>query len=1082
MQILSLKFSNLNSLYDEWHIDFTAPEFNQNGVFIISGATGSGKTTILDAICLALYGKTPRQETLSANLNQLMSQGASGCSAEVIFSCAQGQFICSWHQRRAHNKPEGALQPAKHEIACAADGKILANQLRTTPAKVEELTGLDFQAFTRSVLLAQGNFDKFLKAPNKDKSDLLEQITGTQIYSLISQRAFERHTQAQADLANLKSRNQNLNILSADAEQELREQQQACQSQQHILKQQLNNIQTGLNWYQQLNQTQSTLNQLTTQQLGLEAQIQAFAPQQIQLRQAQQANLLLPAFARLNQTRTQLQQEEHSLALNQAAVTQAQQQQQDAVQKHELAQTQLNNSLIAQTEAQPLLQQVRQLDSQLATQQQEVRQAQAQLHANQQHLTATQQQLEQAQAAAQTLNTQLEQAKNYLTTHQADAWLNANLSAVQLEVQQLNTSQNQLIQLEAQTLASQQEFNLQQQAIQQQEQALQELAQQEANCLNQITLTQQQLNQLLQGRLAREYKQEQEHLQQQVILLNRISSLEEQRRQLEANQPCPLCGATEHPFATGGTPELNSTAAQLEQLRHKITQIDALTEQLQLTQQNHQQASHQLHLAQHNLNSLQATAAQQHQQLTSYTEQVANYKQQHRHLLTRLETHLAPLGIHKQQLRQTDLITKLEARLQAWLAAQEQQLNLEAQLNNLASQISRFDGQLTSQIDAINSQKNLLEQREQLLYQQQQERQQLYGTQDPNQVEQQLNAKVEKQRQHLHASQNWLNELDKKLAELNSKNTDLQARLSKLQQNLAQAMPEFQQQLEQHGWHTEQDFNAACLSQEIQAQLAAQERQLEQSHISLQTRIKSQQEQLENLQQQALTSSSFAELTAQLPQIEQQVEANNQRLIQLGMQLAQQHENKQLLAQQLQEQQRLEQDCLIWAQLNALIGSRDGTKFRIFAQGLTFELLLSQANQQLQKLSDRYLLVSDKNSAQPFELNVLDNYQGAKQRSISNLSGGETFILSLALALGLAQMNSHTSQISSLFLDEGFGTLDEHSLNIALEALASLQEEGKLIGLISHVKTLQERIATQIHLHSNSQGRSTIQGPGVSRI
>ena len=153
-------------------------------------------------------------------------------------------------------------------------------------------------------------------------------------------------------------------------------------------------------------------------------------------------------------------------------------------------------------------------------------------------------------------------------------------------------------------------------------------------------------------------------------------------------------------------------------------------------------------------------------------------------------------------------------------------------------------------------------------------------------------------------------------------------------------------------------------------------------------------------------------------------------------------------------------ECARWGGLHELIGSADGKRFRNFAQGLTFELMIGHANQQLRRMSDRYLLIRDDN--QPLELNVIDSYQAGVIRSTKNLSGGEGFLVSLALALGLSHMASRKVRVDSLFLDEGFGTLDDEALDTALETLAGLRREGKLIGVISHVAALKERIAARI--------------------
>jgi exonuclease SbcC len=131
-------------------------------------------------------------------------------------------------------------------------------------------------------------------------------------------------------------------------------------------------------------------------------------------------------------------------------------------------------------------------------------------------------------------------------------------------------------------------------------------------------------------------------------------------------------------------------------------------------------------------------------------------------------------------------------------------------------------------------------------------------------------------------------------------------------------------------------------------------------------------------------------------------------------------------------------------------------------------------------MTDRYLLVPDNDSS--LELNVTDYYQAGEVRSTRNLSGGESFIVSLALALGLSHMASRNVRVDSLFLDEGFGTLDEESLETALQTLASLPQDGKLIGIISHVSYLKDRIRTQIHVTPVNGGRSAVTGPGVVRV
>ena len=192
-------------------------------------------------------------------------------------------------------------------------------------------------------------------------------------------------------------------------------------------------------------------------------------------------------------------------------------------------------------------------------------------------------------------------------------------------------------------------------------------------------------------------------------------------------------------------------------------------------------------------------------------------------------------------------------------------------------------------------------------------------------------------------------------------------------------------------------------------------------------------------------------------------------------------QNKKQVKELLAEEKKAGDEFKKWSDLNGLIGSADGIKFSRIAQGITFDVLLRFANESLKKMSDRYILVRDnENTTSPLEINVIDNYQAGEQRPVSNLSGGESFVVSLALALGLSEMSSGRTQIDSLFIDEGFASLDENYLELALQTLSTLgNRQNKLIGVISHVKELKERIDTQIEVMLLSGGRSAMSGPGV---
>jgi exonuclease SbcC len=213
----------------------------------------------------------------------------------------------------------------------------------------------------------------------------------------------------------------------------------------------------------------------------------------------------------------------------------------------------------------------------------------------------------------------------------------------------------------------------------------------------------------------------------------------------------------------------------------------------------------------------------------------------------------------------------------------------------------------------------------------------------------------------------------------------------------------------------------------------------------------------------------------QLPEIikkQQEENLNIERTFStMEARLLQQAKNKltvEQIAKELAEKQTIAER---WAKLNKLIGSADGAKFKVIAQSYTLNLLLLHANKHLSYLSKRYKLqqVPDTLALQVIDCDMCDEI-----RTVYSLSGGESFLISLALALGLSSLSSNNLKVESLFIDEGFGSLDAESLRTAMEALEQLQMQGRKIGVISHVQEMSERISVQVQVHKKVNGKSVL--------
>src|SRR5690606_14790424 len=223
---------------------------------------------------------------------------------------------------------------------------------------------------------------------------------------------------------------------------------------------------------------------------------------------------------------------------------------------------------------------------------------------------------------------------------------------------------------------------------------------------------------------------------------------------------------------------------------------------------------------------------------------------------------------------------------------------------------------------------------------------------------------------------------------------------------------------------------------------------------------------------QRLSERSLEELTALRTGLKVSLGTNIQQHNEIEFKIKEDVKNKERIGALLKDINKQANIVENWAKLNEIIGSADGKKFRQIAQEYTLDVLLSYANVHLEVLSKRYILQRIPSS---LGLQVLDQDMGDEVRTVYSLSGGESFLVSLALALGLASLSSSRMKVESLFIDEGFGSLDPATLNIAMDALERLHNQGRKVGVISHVQEMTERIPVQIKVSKQQSGKSRVE-------
>ena len=1268
MKILSVRFTNLNSLKGEWKIDFTQSPFAENGLFAITGPTGAGKTTLLDAICLALYHQTPRLGLISTSSNEIMTRGSSDCLSEVEFEVKGEAYRAFWSMRRSRGKADGNLQSAVVELAEVKSGKILASQVKRKDSLMKSLTGLDFSRFTKSMMLSQGQFAAFLNAKEAERAELLEELTGTEIYGEISERVHEHFSATKQNLSELDSQAKGVQLLTDEEIQTLDAEKIQLSNELIIDKNQQDKWQKHLQWWQQHDKLKQAKIDAENEMTHAVQAKHAVQPELQLLTNSEPAEKLRMTFQSWQESLGQKRQTEEQLEAKQKQHVEQKSARLDASKIAEEANVHYQMSKQQHNELLTLIdERVHPLDI-------DINHAQTQLQAQKTDLNQQKSRLDQVRTNLIQLETQQQENdkqrqlnQDYLDQHANDQDLSQHINTWQLQVQHiakndqsiaalrlkiesekkqqglLNTkveecekqfSQQQIevhgqhalyqsaYQVWRQQVAT--EINLDQQEIHstsvehldaELEQGQRKLTQLEHN----VSLKSQQLNRIFQlstiqqswltlsdqiekngtsvieqnkqllqladqcAALRESYKTKEALIKSYTQLIDQDTHLADYRASLSQGDPCPLCGALDHPLLTSTQAltrsEISLNKAQAEKEKREIeasgiesrTRLESVRRYIEELKQSQVQAEQKIiQLKQQWLNktndealtlsslaiddpeALKRLEINLPREIDGLTHQITQYKQIEKQLLNAkdnllnservLERTQSELTTFKyKQQTQLDLLHGIEIQYQEleterseaykklshewsafgyerpsseslhdfelgsvtkWLEGKQQAIALWNQHQEASIQLQQQLARLQEQISSASLQQ---QERQTLLIQLQQsqtdtqakfdqlekERRELFGDKVIADEKRSSQASLDKAEKQFESAQ-------VKLSQFDTQQTKLFAEIEMLTQQLLQQSDLYQQReglwqqkLSESPFDDQKSFENALLTENEQKRLMTLQQ-------SLDNRIERQTALLESANahyQQIITQDNATqwklvqaeEIADRLKALADSVDLKSHRVGQIEHEIvsdSQRRKGQQSLFEKIESMRGSYDD---WQYLHSLIGSKNGDKFRKFAQGLTLDNLVYLANKQLTRLHGRYLLQraglaavgEDSNapmlSAEGLALCVIDTWQGDTLRDTKTLSGGESFLVSLALALALSDLVSHKTSIDSLFLDEGFGTLDADTLDIALNALDNLNASGKMIGVISHIDAMKERIPVQIKVHKKS-------GLGISEL
>ena len=890
MKIIDIRLKNLNSLKGEWHIDLTNKAYTDNGIFVITGPTGAGKTTIFDAICLALYGYTPRLGKI-AGKNEIMTRKTEECWAQVIFEAYGEDYIAYWEQHRAGKSKR--LQEAKHVLSYAKTGKIISGNLGDTTKAVQNIIGLDFKRFTQAVMLQQGGFDAFLIANDKERSQILELLTGTEIYGKISTCVYDEAIDEKKKLEQLIYMLENIKPLdNYESEEEILTEKAKFQEQLSQIESEYEQTNKAIMWLKGIEKIKQDLvaNQSRLEQKQYEAE--TFEGDRRKLEAGLRAREVEAIYSTLTEKR----------------------------------ETYSN-----------IKKRCERFERDISTFSLEIRDIESKLPLLEADFTK--------------ITQNISEGDNYESVF-------ARASSAITRYDEIERQKNDIE--KSGHLARKVKDN-----------------------------AERQLNVAHSNRDKASYEAEQAMKNLDELTIMRESAIfEHARNNLKPGEVCPVCGSTEHPSIVHN---------------QKSTQnITSLDDQIKLLRERNNTARENLKWAERNLaeqgkqNGIASANYENARQAYVDTKQKLSEAKSH------IDETIAATGL-------TNLTGSNDTmnRLKAWL---NECRNLDEQISTMKNRVASLKSYIEDRTKSLNEEK---------------------------------------------------------------------ANLDSLAIELENIKAEFEARLKEQNFDSEEDFTQARIDSHTINKLQNREQEYKNAINNFLAIIENYTQKLEAEQAKAVTTQTLEELEAIFREQDKNIKALNVTITSL--------QNNYDYRQQIKaEREKLKKECdaqeiiaTNWAGLNNLIGQKDGGKFREFSQRITLNAMIAMANQQLEHMNGRYILTAPLDN-EGLKLNVIDKEQSGEIRPTENLSGGEKFIISLALALGLSQISGSKAKVDSLFLDEGFGSLDEEALNMALEALGEIKSEGRMIGIISHVQALKDRIATQINVIPKREGLSILEGPGCS--
>lgn len=1016
MKINRIYLNNINSFKGPHTIDFTTNPLSNSGLFAIVGPTGAGKSTLLDAITLALYNRVPR-------FDKHISKKFIGQTGSVL---TRGEKECNIEVEYVSKSGtyiskwwinvtrNNTLNDYGMEIIEKVSGAIITDKKTEVPERNQRFIGLSYDQFVKSILLSQGEFSKFLKSGKDERGKLLEDITGMQIYRQLGQKAYQIFKEKGGLLSEKRQQKNRIADKLVNDEIEQKWSNEITQKSKEIkeIEERLELYKGKISLKNELKVLREIIIQKELEKTNAQAEWHQFELEKAPLLANHEA--AEPFIERI----LNLENKKQIQANLKNRLDNGNKELTENEQKLKEILQSINTLIKAETTFENAVQDIQKFRddvNELCNQQRNQESIFKQQQTQIQEIVAS---LKNIDFSAIKLNALSETSLLAITEiaeerkKKQTEWL----KFIEIEDIELLNSQKEKFEINRKQFIELsgriKDFTEAQKGVTDSEN--EEKLQSKFIEDNNVILEK------LQSEFIK-IELEIEKLELEKGKLSKAFNFDKERNDLlKKGEPCPLCGSIEHPFLShyaNNYVEIDQQIiAQKSLQKEQNNQINALSSKVETARQvaKKEQDRKIIFNKKREQNLIEINEIK----LILGLEKVGNLAWVEEQIVLK-DTQITTTGLLEKSMGERDYLLNLYKKTKETIDAQSKNNDLKSKINTLYSGVNinldcdKFQGNLSSISTKITSSKSLIK------------------------------------------------ELEK---EINEKN-----------EAILPIENELIGQIQSGGFKDFNDLKSYLLSPEEAKIIRTNQERIRTQINTLIKIVDDRKKDLKLKENHDNDTITLEELKTGITELQFNKENVCKELDDTKLLLRIQIENKNEVACISKELEILEKSNLKWELLDRYIGDSEGKKFSTFAQGLTLSRLIALSNKRLSELSDRYLL--DKpNEKEDDELMVIDQYMGNERRSVKTLSGGETFMISLSLALALSDLASRNVKLESLFIDEGFGTLDPETLETALCTLEKLQQEGqKNIGIISHVESIKERISTQIRLQKDSRGFSRIE-------